>query len=180
MFNKKLTDEQSTIVMAEDPVLKIMAYAGTGKTSTLQSIACRYPQQRMLYLAFNKALQQEAITKFPANVVCKTAHALAYQQLNVRHYFGNRLCASVPFDAIINTLDIPPAGYFGKNPWQLAYTIKLTIEAFQQSTDDKIMAKHVPFLHRQVIPPEERPAFMTYIVFEANHYWTKLIDKRDI
>jgi len=58
--------------------LKISAYAGTGKTSTLQLIA-RSTSEPATYLAFNRAIANEAIRKFPPNVDCRTIHSLAYQ-----------------------------------------------------------------------------------------------------
>ena len=47
-------------------------------------IAERFPQKRMLYVAFNKAVQVEAGSSFPRNVTCRTAHALAYRAFGAR------------------------------------------------------------------------------------------------
>lgn len=54
------------------------AFAGTGKTSTLELLARRFPQLRFLYIAFNRATADEAKGRFPSNVTSKTAHSLAY------------------------------------------------------------------------------------------------------
>ncbi len=43
-------------------------------------IATARPHTRMLYIAFNKAVQLEADASFPSNVTCRTAHALAYRE----------------------------------------------------------------------------------------------------
>ena len=57
-------------------VIKIAAFAGTGKTSTLLLLADT-KHQRGLYLAFNKSIAQEAREKFPNHVDCRTTHSIA-------------------------------------------------------------------------------------------------------
>lgn len=60
---------------------KIIAYAGTGKTTTLQMISQAMPQRRGLYLAFNKAIASHAQQKFSQRVDCRTFHSLAYRSV---------------------------------------------------------------------------------------------------
>lgn len=60
---------------------KIVAYAGTGKTTTLQLISQAMPQRRGLYLAFNKAIASEAQSRFGPQVDCRTFHSLAYRSV---------------------------------------------------------------------------------------------------
>ena len=43
---------------------KVIAYAGTGKTTTLQMISDAMPERRGMYLAFNKAIAGEAGVPF--------------------------------------------------------------------------------------------------------------------
>lgn len=78
-----LTNEQQDVVAALDrrERLKVYALAGTGKTTTLKAIAELYPDLKMLYMAFNKAIADEARGKFPANVEVRTVHSLAYTHL---------------------------------------------------------------------------------------------------
>lgn len=59
---------------------KIMAYAGTGKTTTLQLISNALPGRGM-YLAFNKAIASHAQQKFHQGVDCRTFHSLAYRHV---------------------------------------------------------------------------------------------------
>lgn len=78
------TTEQSVAVhkasnMSVDETLLITAFAGAAKTTTLELIAQSLPQSRFLYLAFNKAIVEEAKKRFPKNVTIKTTHSLAYQ-----------------------------------------------------------------------------------------------------
>jgi ABC-type branched-subunit amino acid transport system ATPase component len=59
----------------------VIAYAGTGKTTTLQMISDAMPQRRGMYLAFNKAIASEAQQKFHRNVDCRTFHSLAFRSV---------------------------------------------------------------------------------------------------
>lgn len=74
----KLTDEQINIINSDSKLMSIQALAGTGKTTTLVEIAKKHADKRVLYLAFNKAIEEEAKKKFPDNTLCKTTHALVY------------------------------------------------------------------------------------------------------
>lgn len=59
----------------------MIAYAGTGKTTTLQMISDAMPERRGMYLAFNKAIAGEAQNKFHRNVDCRTFHSLAFRSV---------------------------------------------------------------------------------------------------
>lgn len=98
-----LTTEQSAILSFQGN-LKINAVAGSGKTTTMVAYArAQFPTARILYLAFNKTVRQEAIRKFQAaglpNVVVETAHSLAFRyimrgsryQLNNKGYRAHEL-----------------------------------------------------------------------------------------
>lgn len=75
------TEEQQAVLdgAATGGTVAISAAAGSGKTSTLRMLARARSATRMLYVAYNKAIQLDAERSFPKNVTCKTAHALAYQ-----------------------------------------------------------------------------------------------------
>jgi len=51
-----LTKEQIEIIKSVKYYdnIKILTFAGNGKTSTLMQIAKEYPDKKILYLAFNK------------------------------------------------------------------------------------------------------------------------------
>lgn len=69
----------------------VSAYAGGGKTSVLAEYARRRPNERFLYLAFNKAIKLEAERRFPSNVKCMTTHGIAYAGFgrDYSHKLGN-------------------------------------------------------------------------------------------
>lgn len=81
----KPTEEQTAIIHWQGRKLVVNAFAGTGKTSTLVSYAMACPESRMLYLAYNRAIRDEAERRFPFNVECKTSHQLAFARFG-RHY----------------------------------------------------------------------------------------------
>ena len=57
--------------------IKIEAYAGAAKSSTCVMIAEQLVKPS-IYIAFNKAIAEEAATKFPGHVTCRTMHSIAY------------------------------------------------------------------------------------------------------
>lgn len=80
-----LTNEQNSIVhIPYDPNLIVMvqAYAGTGKTKTLVEYAKEHSNNRILYLAYNKELCEDAKQRFGGlhNVHVSTIHAVAFQE----------------------------------------------------------------------------------------------------
>ena len=81
IINIEPTIEQKEIIQSlpDNKVLKINAFAGTGKTSTLQMLTNHYATNKFLYLAYNKSIELEAKDKFGRNVEVKTVHALAYR-----------------------------------------------------------------------------------------------------
>jgi len=79
----KLTNEQEDIILSVKKYknIKINAFAGTGKTSTLKLISNNFSNKRILYLAFNSAIKNEASKIFPNNTFVKTTHGLAYSAI---------------------------------------------------------------------------------------------------
>lgn len=63
-----LTEQQLAVVSSGSKALKVVAFAGAGKTSTLRAYAQARPEQRILYLAFNRAIAREATGRFTSNV----------------------------------------------------------------------------------------------------------------
>ena len=77
----KLTQEQQHVIDALENTdrLVVQAFAGTGKTTTLEAIARAYADWHILYLAFNRSVAEKARRRFPRNVDVFTTHGLAYQ-----------------------------------------------------------------------------------------------------
>ena len=77
--------EQAREMFLKGEGLRIDAYAGTGKTSTLQLLAGS-SAQRGLYLAFNRSIAEDARARFPQQVACATSHSIAFR--GIRRHFG--------------------------------------------------------------------------------------------
>lgn len=72
------SDQQNTVIHCPSKLIVVNAFAGTGKTTTAVGYADARPQQKILYIAFNKAIRDEAQLRFGPNVECRTTHSLAY------------------------------------------------------------------------------------------------------
>src|ERR1700757_858828 len=68
--------------------LRIDAYAGTGKTTTLQLLA-KNSKQRGLYLAFNRTIAREAKQRCPRGVLCATSHSIAFRGIRIYYRFSD-------------------------------------------------------------------------------------------
>ena len=147
-----LTQEQQAICHAARDLgvsssLKIQAFAGTGKTTTLAAVAESLPQRKFLYLVFNRAAADEAELKMPSNVTVRTAHALAFR--SVGYAYKSRLASSpwawFPYlkekmpralDSVMRT---------GRDATSAGAVIIRTLEQFLRTTDGAIGAFHAPY-----------------------------------
>ena len=77
----KLTEEQNAVIEAVKKYdrIKILALAGTGKTTTLKAVAEHFKDKRVLFLAFNSSVKAECEKKFPENVEVYTVHGYAFK-----------------------------------------------------------------------------------------------------
>uniref|UniRef100_A0A7N8X178 F-box DNA helicase 1 n=1 Tax=Mastacembelus armatus TaxID=205130 RepID=A0A7N8X178_9TELE len=170
-----LTREQHQILSHDiqtDHVVKIIAFAGTGKTTTLIKYAERRPHLRFLYVAFNKSVAREAQRRFPKNVQCKTVHSLAFSDVGKRYLFRKKLTFNLnPYT--INSVLPEGRGGFSK-----AKVVITTLNTFMASTDQSITTKHVPDSHitnsriRKTIDHDEKRLFVN----DAQMIWNKMKD----
>ncbi|MFD7817650.1 UvrD-helicase domain-containing protein [Streptomyces sp. NPDC059785] len=127
--------------------LALQAGAGTGKTTTL-SLLADTTRLRGRYLAYNRAIAQDARARFPRSVQCKTAHALAYAA--VGHHYTQRLNAPRrPAWQTGHALGITSPLRLGDrdlSPRILSYAMLRTVIRFCQSADPQITDGHVPRL----------------------------------
>jgi len=89
--------------------LVIKAFAGCGKTSTLNMIAAELSKPS-LYIAFNKSIAEEASTKFPAHVECKTINSLAWRTIvkTTKSAYGKKLQGFFDYNEIKEHPTVPP------------------------------------------------------------------------
>ncbi|MEK0310718.1 AAA family ATPase [Candidatus Phytoplasma australasiaticum] len=71
--------EKALVLSAASKTMKLIAYAGAGKTATLILIAEQMQEcnKRGLYLAFNKSIATDANKRLPSSCESKTFHSLA-------------------------------------------------------------------------------------------------------
>ncbi len=88
IFSPTQEQQQALSMALSRQSFKIVAYAGAGKTSTLNLIGNQL-SGRGLYLAFNKAIANEAQQKFSQRIECRTFHSLAFR--HVKREITNKL-----------------------------------------------------------------------------------------
>lgn len=152
------TDEQNNVVAMSKlhRQMKISAYAGAAKTSTLVMVANEMVVPSLM-LTFNKSLADEAKERFPSWVECRTTHSLAYAS------FGAQLQKKLkrPLGAYKNVAGTGTeiAKYFKTGDFTylvegerearklkaggVGVAIKETVARFEQSADQELSYKHV-------------------------------------
>ncbi|UJR26727.1 hypothetical protein I4U23_008042 [Adineta vaga] len=142
-----LTHEQETIVchnLENRQTMKINAYAGTGKTTTLIAYAARRMDESFLYIAYNKSIQTYAEKVFPPNVKCQTVHSIAYAKIGRQFegYLGNLRIKSI-VDIIQDRAPIGEKGRSINSLYIRARYVYNTINSFISSADLQITDEHV-------------------------------------
>jgi superfamily I DNA/RNA helicase len=128
-----LTQEQKIVADFKGYQLIVNAYAGSGKTTVLKAYANNNPSKKLLYLAYNRAIKDEATQVFPTNVTCNTSHQLAYHATGYkyRHKLKNNLSLT----------DI--ANEVGNSDWELFGCILKSLNKFMHSADHQISEHHL-------------------------------------
>ncbi|XP_058718762.1 F-box DNA helicase 1-like [Poecile atricapillus] len=171
--NVKLTHEQQRILnhkIEPGQTVKIMAFAGTGKTSTLVKYAEKFPELKFLYLAFNRAVVEKGKKVFPRNVTCKTFHSLAFGSAGRCYKDKGKLNFSKMSVFSISSL---LRNCKGQSLFVRAKTVAQTLENFFSSMDEEISEEHVPLWFRNTHGNVERvsPKEKRINVEEAREIW---------
>ena len=168
-----LTNEQKDCINAAQQGydIKIKAYAGTGKTSTLVEISKRLVG-RGLYLAYNKAIQLDASDKFPSQVACKTAHSLAYGGLYSE--INGRVENLTPI-TLMSNISITSVG--GYQAYEVAF---LTLKMLREFSNTSGQFIDESFMHNEQFimvgdNDMQRREIMRYVIDKASEYWFEAI-----
>lgn len=141
--------------------LVIEAGAGTGKTTTLIQLA-ESTSKRGRYVAFNRAIVDDASEKMPQNVQCRTAHSLAFSA--VGKDFAHRVRGKrVRSDLIARRLGVDPfvitiGDGLKRKVLQPSYLVGLAskaIDNFCNSADETPGITHVPYIDGIDLPTDE-------------------------
>lgn len=121
--------------------LKVCAFAGSGKSSTLKIVAGAIPH-RGCYLAFNKAIADEAKRKLAATrCSASTMHSLAYAALREEIGSPVQLNARAFRDSGIGgKFRVPRVP--GWNDFRIASAVSRTLQAFCASDDGNFTEAH--------------------------------------
>lgn len=92
-MNHKPTEEQERIFLftkKRPENILIRAYAGTGKTTTIVEAVKLLPKDKsIMFLAFNKHIQEELKTKLPEHVRCYTTYGLGTSA--IKRKYGDKI-----------------------------------------------------------------------------------------
>jgi F-box protein 18 (helicase) len=164
------TEEQRAIIACDltpGETLKIMAFAGTGKTSTLVAYTQARPGMRFLYVAFNKSVQLEAAARFPSNVVARTSHALAFRTHG--HLHKERLVSGLRANTVMEALGL-------ERHEDARFTID-TLANYLVSAAPKVAKWHIPY--QALAFYEQRKSAPPDFVDLANRLGRRMCDKSD-
>lgn len=193
----RLTAEQKAVVEAarsgED--LKIVAFAGTGKTFTLREITRalqRDEPRRIVYLTFSRALAGEARERFADLAEVRTSHGLAFAHTG--HAFEERISGSL-FAARRSLVRALPElralrDWGFANPREAIFPVLETVNRFTHSDSDRIGVEHIsPVLRAELDEPLEEggsrssgsfAAFADRLIGIAERAWALLSDPDEV
>ena len=158
-----LTEEQSAIVHSNAQPLVVKAFAGSGKTWTLDKYARARPGKRILYVAFNKSVQQEAEKRFPRNVVSKTSHSLTFGKTYRAGRFGNKRLGN------LRPMDVRKL--YSLTPSQSKVVLD-TLNGFMASADREFGTQHIPLVFSSRMEAASKARVVDY----ARDLWSKILD----
>ena len=189
------TNEQQAILdsFKEHRILKINAIAGSGKSSTLKMLSELNPQPS-LYICYNKTTATEASNKFPKHTSCRTAHSLAYSLYgNLLQHKLNRVKGTgyVNVAKTVSELvkyykleDIIPREGISVTARTQGTLIKDTVSRFQNSSDNTITEKHIPYKQLKEVldthPEVDESSLKEKIVRYANMLWCDRINPNSV
>lgn len=184
----KPSEEQDAILEAffGQGDIKILAGAGTGKTTTLQLLA-NSTKSKIIYLTFNKATAVEARGKFASNVSATTIHAFAHADLigEGKSAWLSRLRMGIePIRVTAGRLGATEPGFieaFGSpevaravTPHGLTKMAVDTVIKFCHSPNRKLLARHVSTGQAAA---SLRPALVPLVLLMAEEHWANILDE---
>lgn len=155
------TPEQEAALAAfatrEDLIIE--AGAGTGKTATLKLLAESDTSRRGQYIAFNRAIVQEAQQRMPGHVNASTAHSLAFRavgkayshRLNAPRMRSQEIAMRLGVDPLTVTMGTDEKRLTAD---YLAGLVMRAVTLFCQSADPAPAEHHFPYIEGIDVAPE--------------------------
>ena len=182
----KPTKEQEEAITAfiTGGSLKINAYAGTGKTFTLEMLA-NVTSKKGQYIAFNRDIVNDAKRKFPKTVNCSTTHGLAFKTISPAYrHVSNKMTGKINANKVAELLNFNKDWIVDKShklkPLSQGSLILRTLQRYTQSADSEIVSKHVP-RHGSLVSAHESTikAVEEFAVCGASNLWKRMQDPND-
>jgi hypothetical protein len=132
-------------VFAAGRDLALVAGAGTGKTSTLILMGTA-TRRRGLYVAFNKAIAEDAKRRFGRNVECRTAHSVAFRAVGREYRQRIRHSTRLPAWRVAQLLEITRDIQVDSHRIKVNHQARLVmgmIRRFCYTSDRQVMARHM-------------------------------------
>lgn len=136
---------------------KVVALAGTGKTTTLIRLCERNPSLKFLVVMFNKSAQEEAARRFPGNALCLTVHKMSKDVHN--HSYSTKTCGDLKTKHIMSSDVLESAAATARKPrrkggdssdevvtsmQRTAAQVVSTLNSFMHSADEELTEENVP------------------------------------
>lgn len=180
------TPEQEAAVQAflTGNGLKVSAFAGAGKTSTLKLMSSARAG-RGIYLAFNAAIAREARQKFPRYVNCRTTHSLAFRHVQgSKKYNHSKLFTQLRVRQLAAMLDLSTRSFDGGiqlTDTQQAHLLLGAIRAFCMSDSQAVIPAHVPLTARlRAMSQSARDNLRSWAATEAASLWQRMQQPDDV
>jgi len=159
-FTPTAEQDQAIGLYASGDSMAIEAGAGTGKSSTLR-LCAESTTRRGSYVAFNRAIVDEAKEKMPRTVGCFTAHSLAFRQVGKQyaHRLGGARMRSHDLAKFLG-LDGKFLIHYGSQvkplqPAFLAGHAMRAVRTFCNTADPVIGRQHIGYIDGIDLPTEE-------------------------
>lgn len=187
----KPSEEQDAILEAffEHGDIKILAGAGTGKTTTLQLLA-NSTKSKITYLTFNKATAVEARDRFASNVSATTIHAFAHAALRAQgkgSWLARLRIGIEPISSTARRFGALEPGFieaFGSvklaqqvSPYELTQMAVETVKDYCHSTNQTLLTRHAKIGK----PPRNLlPELIPLVLLMAEEHWANIRDEKVI
>lgn len=158
------TKQQKAVVRRQvrpGEILLVNAYAGSGKTTTLELVAQARPRDRFLYLCFNRDNAEKARRSFPKNCECRTVHSLAWRSVGRHHAKIGQLRPRT----VMELFDLSA-------PHLAVYAIN-TLNAYLHSEDGELGSRHLD------VPMRTPAPIRNLILRVAGKIWDRMRDPKD-
>lgn len=184
MFKPTPEQQNAVDLFQTGASLKVNAYAGTGKTSTLTLLAQGSLLKSGQYISYNRAIVDESKAKFPSNVRCSTLHGLANRDTPPAYReIKDKMTGKTNALKLADVLKIKPLSIRGLHTLQarsVAVLYTETMKNFMQSGDAEPCMEHLPRSGSLLTLPAESWKHLSEVTVDAvKAIWKRMTDPKD-